>query len=140
MSKCESASGHFQPGEGPCRGLLRDCENIAIVCSPTYDHIHMRPARCVTWVDVGVVVAVTTTRQSAKAQAINHTSKELLEAADVLEDRNIGHDSMKNVPQGSTQTEGSIKSIGYLCHGVAPSFQRIFTQVTLWYTTVIGKF
>ena len=72
----------------------------------------MRPARCVTWVDVGVVVAVTTTRQSAEAQTVNHTSKELLEAADVLEDRNIGHDSMNNVPQGSTQTEGSIKSIG----------------------------
>ena len=27
--KCESSSMHFQPGEGPSRGLLRDCENIA---------------------------------------------------------------------------------------------------------------
>ena len=72
----------------------------------------MRPARSVTWVDVGVVVAVTTTRQSAKAQTVNHTSKELLEAADVLDDRNICHNLTKNVPQGSTQTEGSIKSIG----------------------------
>ena len=24
--KCESTSRHFQPGEGPSRGLLRDCE------------------------------------------------------------------------------------------------------------------
>ena len=27
--KCESASRRFQPGEGPSRGLLRDCENFA---------------------------------------------------------------------------------------------------------------
>ena len=27
--KCESASRHFQPGEGPSSGLLCDCENIA---------------------------------------------------------------------------------------------------------------
>ena len=26
--KCESASRRFQPGEGPSRGLLRDCENL----------------------------------------------------------------------------------------------------------------
>ena len=25
MLKCESASRRFQPGEGPSRGLLRDC-------------------------------------------------------------------------------------------------------------------
>ena len=24
--KCESSNGHFQPGEGPSRGLLHDCE------------------------------------------------------------------------------------------------------------------
>ena len=32
---CESASAsmHFQPGEGPSRGLLRDCENRWIVFS-----------------------------------------------------------------------------------------------------------
>ena len=28
--KCESASMHFQPGEGPSRGLLRDCTTSPI--------------------------------------------------------------------------------------------------------------
>ena len=28
--KCESASRHFQPGEGPSRGLLRDCTTSPI--------------------------------------------------------------------------------------------------------------
>ena len=28
--KCESASRHFQPGEGPSRGLLRDCTTSLI--------------------------------------------------------------------------------------------------------------
>ena len=27
--ECESASSLFQPGEGPSRGLFRDCENFA---------------------------------------------------------------------------------------------------------------
>ena len=26
--KCESGSSHFQSGEGPSRGLLRDCETL----------------------------------------------------------------------------------------------------------------
>ena len=26
--KCESTSRHFQPGEGPSRGLFRDCDNF----------------------------------------------------------------------------------------------------------------
>ena len=32
LAKClkfENAGRHFQPGEGPSRGLLRDCENFA---------------------------------------------------------------------------------------------------------------
>ena len=29
--KCDSASRHFQPGEGPSKGLLRDCEILAKV-------------------------------------------------------------------------------------------------------------
>ena len=29
--KCESASRNIQPGEGPSRGLLRDCKNIVDV-------------------------------------------------------------------------------------------------------------
>ena len=35
---CESASRRFQPGEGPCRGLLRDCEilgNLRITLVPS---------------------------------------------------------------------------------------------------------
>ena len=27
--KVQVAGRYFQPGEGPCRGLLRDCENLA---------------------------------------------------------------------------------------------------------------
>ena len=33
--KCESASSCFQPGEGPSRGLLRDCENRWIIWRST---------------------------------------------------------------------------------------------------------
>ena len=33
MFKCEGASRRFQPGEGPIRDLLRDCDNRWIVCS-----------------------------------------------------------------------------------------------------------
>ena len=31
---------HFQPGEGPNRGLLRDCENRWIDCSPRHNSGH----------------------------------------------------------------------------------------------------
>ena len=33
VSRCESASRCFQQGEGPSKGLLRDCKNRWIVCS-----------------------------------------------------------------------------------------------------------
>ena len=33
---CESATRHFQPREGPSRGLLRDCEIFANLCLKLY--------------------------------------------------------------------------------------------------------
>ena len=42
--KCESASRHFQPGEGPSRGLLSDCENRWMVCSSSAGTVPASPS------------------------------------------------------------------------------------------------
>ena len=52
-----SASRCFQPGEGPCRGLLRDCENFADgsfaalinTVDKQYDHAVRLSLVCCVW-------------------------------------------------------------------------------------------
>ena len=40
--KCVSGSRHFQPGEGPGRGLLRDCKTLDNLREPSFKAL---PAR-----------------------------------------------------------------------------------------------
>ena len=45
MLKCESSCSRFQPGEGPCRDLLCDCETYFKLREGSFSSLHSQDRR-----------------------------------------------------------------------------------------------